>query len=241
MQQHGVATDFIWVSEESRTNVSVVMAGGGRYFKVNERGPKIAPAEQVALIDKVLSLATPDDWCVLCGSLPPNVPDGIYANLITQLQMKGTRVVLDTSGEALRLGCAASPYLVTPNSSEAIELTKELKPSVAAKLIYQLGPSHVVVTLGQDGAMLVDAQGVQVITPPTVDERNAIGAGDALVGGLVYSLEQGLSLDEALRWGVACGTVASSLEGTAFGDRTTIGCMLSQLIAGNSPDAPRIE
>jgi len=229
LQERGVRTDFVWIAEETRTNVSIVTTDGGHSLKVNEAGPTITAAEQEALVRKVLDSVNAGDWCVLSGSLPPNVSSGLYAELATELQKQGVQVILDACGEALRLGCAARPFLVTPNASEATELTHQTKPMDAAHQLRRMGSDHVIVTLGRDGAMLVDDDGIFHIATPKIVERNAIGAGDALVGGLVYALAEELPLNEALRWGVACGTIAASLAGTAFGDRTEIASMLGQL------------
>jgi 1-phosphofructokinase family hexose kinase len=233
LHAHGITTDFVYVSEETRTNVSVVVEQGGRSLKVNTLGPNILPTEQIALVKKVLHLTTSGDWCVLCGSLPPKVSAKIYAELVTQLRLKGVHVILDASGEAFRLGCAAAPFLVTPNYSEALELSQESEAVAAARWIHSIGPSHVIVTLGCDGAMWVNEEAIEWLSSPTLDERNATGAGDALVGGMVFSLEQGCSLGEALRWGVACGSVAASLAGTEFGDRPTVESMMNQLTQRN--------
>ncbi len=229
LQECGVATDFVWIAEETRTNVSIVTTEGGHSLKVNEIGPTITAAEQGALVRKVLDSVNAGDWCVLSGSLPPNVSSGLYAELTTELQKQGAQVILDASGEALRLGCAARPFLVTPNTSEATELTQQTTPIDAAQQLRRMGPDHVIVTLGCEGAMLVDDDGIFHIATPEIVERNAIGAGDALVGGLVHALAEESPLNESLHWGVASGTIAASLAGTAFGDRTEIESMLGQL------------
>src|SRR5690606_26986714 len=103
------------VSGETRTNFSVVDQAHAHYFKVNQPGPMVSFEEQRALLAEIRRLATPGDWWVLSGSLPPGAPVSLYADIIGLVQAVGGHAVLDSSGEALHLGCAAGPALIKPN------------------------------------------------------------------------------------------------------------------------------
>ena len=114
-----IGADFVWVAGETRTNISIVTPAGGHYIKVNEKGPLVMLAKQDELLEKIAALAHRGDWWVLAGSLPPGIPEAYYARVVSGLIDPGARPVLDTSGEALRLGCQERPYLVKPNAEEA--------------------------------------------------------------------------------------------------------------------------
>jgi len=230
----GIGTDFITVSGETRTNVSIVTEPATQYVKVNEPGPTISPEELADLRRKVRALAQAGDWWVLAGSLPPGAPPAIYAHLTADIQAAGGRVLLDTSGEALGLGCGARPFLAKPNDVEAHQLTglpvsNALEIAAAAQAVQASGVGNVVVSLGKAGALLVDGRAVWRAASPAIQERNPIGAGDSMVGGLVYALSQGCSVAEALRWGIACGAATASLPGTAVGDRPLVESLLPQV------------
>ncbi len=234
LQSLGIATDFVWVAGETRTNVSIVSLSQSRYVKANEPGPTISPQEQQALLEKINSLAKEGDWWVLAGSLPPGVPDTIYAEIIAAVKARRARVILDTSGPALEHGCQAGPYLVKPNAYEAHKLTglpvdSTAQIAAAAAAILQLGVACAVVSLGKDGALLCADQQVWIAHSPKIEERNPIGAGDSMVGGMVWGLQAGLGLPDALRWGIACGAAAASLSGTAVGERDLVESLLSQV------------
>lgn len=223
----GIATDFVWIAGETRTNVSIVTAEHDRYLKVNEPGPTIREQEQQKLLAQIRQLAGPKDWWVLSGSLPPGVPDDFYAQIITLVRHAGGHAILDASGPALRHGCAAWPLLVKPNDMEAHNLTRLPVGSVAeivtaAAEIQRLGAVNVIVSLGKKGAILVDDQQAWLLSTPPVAKRNPIGAGDSLVGGLVWGLDQGLALPKAVSWGIACGAATASRNGTAVGDREQV-------------------
>ncbi|MCA9231257.1 MAG: 1-phosphofructokinase [Planctomycetales bacterium] len=225
----GIATDFVWLAEETRTNTSIVAISEDQYLKVNETGPTVSPAEQAELVGKILRTVSRRDWCVLSGSLPPGISPSFYAELIEKLQQVGARAILDTSGEALSRGVEAAPEIVTPNLAEATELTGCADPVAAAQALRRRGARQVIITLGSRGAVLLEHDSLYQVTPPEIVERNAIGAGDALVAGIVFGLEDGMPLHEALRWGVACGTVAAGLAGTAFGDLKSVRQVFDQL------------
>ncbi|MGB5061040.1 MAG: PfkB family carbohydrate kinase, partial [Candidatus Promineifilaceae bacterium] len=104
LESLGIGIDFVPVSGETRTNVSVVTEPASHYLKVNEPGPTISASELDELRRKVRALSREGDWWVLAGSLPPGVPTAVYAHLIADIQAAGGRVILDTSGEALGLG-----------------------------------------------------------------------------------------------------------------------------------------
>ena len=223
----GIRTDFVQVAGETRTNVSIVTEDRAHYLKVNDPGPMITHAEQTALLRKTRALAQPGDWWVLAGSLPPGVPATFYAEVIRLVQSAGAHAVLDTSGEPLRVGCTARPFLVKPNATEVSELAGTRVTSLdearsAIGKIHTLGVHNVVISLGRVGALYSDGQNIWQAEPPEVDECNPIGAGDAVVAGLVWALSRDYGGSEALRWGVACGAAAASLDGTAMGPRSLV-------------------
>jgi len=101
--------------------------------------------------------------------------------------------------------------------------------AAAAQAMRDLGVGHVVVSLGKQGALLADADGVWWANSPTIEEKNPIGAGDSMVGGLVWGLSQEMALPQALRWGIACGAATASRSGTAVGTREMVETLLEQV------------
>jgi 1-phosphofructokinase family hexose kinase len=234
LQSLGIGTDFVWISGETRTNISIVTPAGGHYIKVNEKGPVIAPEKQKDLLDKIAGLGQAGDWWVLAGSLPPGAPDSFYGEIVRALTHRGARVLLDTSGASLRLGCQERPYLVKPNLEEARALTglpmaSPVEIALAAAEIRRLGAENIVISMGKAGALLHTVEATWLVYSPTIVEKNPIGAGDSMVGGLVWALTQGLALKEALGWGVASGAATASLSGTEVGSRALIEELFSQI------------
>jgi 1-phosphofructokinase family hexose kinase len=227
LAEAGVAVDLVPIEGETRTNVTVVDAA--RHLKVNEAGPTVSAAEQRRLLEKVRALVRAGDFWVLSGSLPPGAAPELYAEIVRIVNEAGARALLDASGPPLARGCGAAPFLVKPNAAEAAELTglpveDETGARAAAARFHAMGVAQVVVSMGERGAVLSSGAGARawVARPPAVVERNPIGAGDSMVAGLVWALSRGLAVEEALRWGVASGAAAASLDGTAFGTRAQV-------------------
>jgi 1-phosphofructokinase family hexose kinase len=233
LQSLGINTDFVWISGETRTNFSLKSASSQHLIKVNEPGPQISVEEQNSLVKKVIDRCHPGDWWILAGSLPPGVPSNFYANLIESIQSREGKVLLDTSGQPLFEGCRSLPYLIKPNHIELNELTGlpvETHDQIffAAQKVQAMGIEIIVVSLGKKGALMVTDPEACFVISPTVQEHNPIGAGDSMTAGLVWSFSRGLPLEEALRWGAACGAATASLDGTAVGSLDLVKQLFSQ-------------
>jgi 6-phosphofructokinase 2 len=229
----------VTIAGETRTNIVIAGADSERYVKVNEAGPTIQAEEVAQFMDKVRQRAAGgekhaagDTW-TLCGSLPPGVPDDFYAQIIQVLQPLGVRVLLDTSGAALRLGAEARPFLVKPNTDEAAAFVGhpvETRDDAlrAARAFLERGIAQVALSLGAEGLLLATRDAAVFAIPPAVSVKNVTGAGDALLAGLAYALERGLPLAEQARWGVAAGTASAMHEGVGVVTRESV----EQIYAG---------
>jgi 1-phosphofructokinase family hexose kinase len=148
---------------------------------------------------------------ILSGSLPPGLPAGFYGELVCAAHQQGCRVILDASGEGLRLGMAAGPDLVKPNREEAEAATGQAiengaSAATLARQMAAMGPASVALSLGKEGVLWSGSGTTLVATAPEVKGRSAVGSGDAMVAGFAYAGEKKLPPREALRLAVACGT-----------------------------------
>lgn len=134
---------------------------------------------------------------MLAGSLPPAVPDSFYAQIIAILNAHQAISILDTTGESLRLGCEAKPFLVKPNAEETQKLTglpveTTAQIVIAAKELRKMGAQNVVISMGKKGALLQTADKSWLVHSPKIQEKNPIGAGDSMVGGLVWGCRRAI-------------------------------------------------
>lgn len=236
LQGMGIATDFVWVDQDTRTNTMIIEAEGTWHIKINEPGPSISPADIEQLFLKVEAYARRDDLWVLSGSLPPDVPENLYARLIMLFHERGARVYLDTSGKALLLGCQAAPYLVKPNVFEASQVVgfsiDDLEDAQRAALFFlRLGVEYFALTMGADGLLLASQREMALAIPPKINVRNTAGSGDSLLAGIIVAQSRGYDLVEVARWGVAMGSASTETEGVSEFDYDRVQALLAEVDA----------
>ena len=219
LTQAGYLCDFTEVTGETRANITVIDDATGVTTKLNEPGPRVTEEDIAALERRLTGCLSGGDLCILSGSLPQGAPADTYARLIERLHGSGAHVALDTSGEALRLGCAARPEMVKPNLVEAAELLgrplgEDADPRETLGAILACGPRRALLSLGRRGAAYAADGRLWLGRAPEIAEVNAVGAGDALLTGALWAELQGLPPEEGLRWGVAAGTAAAMGQGS---------------------------
>lgn len=202
----GVDDGFIRLPGETRTNVKLTEPGG-RTTDINLPGLSIDPALMSRLNDRILALKP--TLIVLSGSLPVGMPNTIWADLAEDWEGRGTRVLLDVSGEPLMeaLGRAILPFAVKPNRDELAAVMGAFSDDAAllkqARALHAKGIALVVVSLGSEGAVFVSEEGALFAAPLKVGAVSSVGAGDAMVAGLCAGLAEGASLERLARLSTA--------------------------------------
>jgi 1-phosphofructokinase family hexose kinase len=226
LQHEAFGKELVKIRQQIRTNVTI-SDRKGLSIKLNELGPKIAQAEQNRVIKAVEKHLPEASWLMLCGSLPPGVDTHLYTKLIRLAAKHDVKSLLDTDGDALLHGLEAEPTLVKPNQSEAERLLNS--PLItrsqwvdAVQRIKDMGAQSVVLSLGARGIVAANDEGVLEAAPPVVEAVCPIGAGDAAAAAIVWSLDRGDSVSEALRWGVAAGTASCMLPGISLANAEQI-------------------
>ncbi|MEU9186878.1 1-phosphofructokinase family hexose kinase [Streptomyces sp. NPDC048484] len=211
----GVVDALVPVSGSSRRTIGVVDTTTGDTTQLNEPGPAITPREWSAFQEAYEVLLRSSSAVALCGSLPPGVPVGAYAQLVRTARALAVPVLLDTSGEPLRRGVAARPDIVKPNADELAELTGAHDPSQATRDARRRGAHAVVASLGAQGLLARTPDGDWRATPPRPVRGNPTGAGDSVVAGLLSGLAERLPWPERLARAVAlsAATVLAPVAG----------------------------
>ena len=181
-------------------------------------GNEFSEDEKEKILQTIKDLDT--DYLVISGSLNEGLPTNFYQKIAEIAKEANIKVVVDTSGEALQKVLETGVYLIKPNIGELAELigVERLElPEVekaAKKLIENKSAEIVVVSLGADGAILVAKDETHLVKAPKVEKKSTVGAGDSMVGGMVWALSQNKTLKEVIQIGVCCGTAATMNEGT---------------------------
>ena len=209
--------EFVTVEGAVRTNTKIVSRDGKGVTELNEPGAPITDRELEAFFALVERRASASDYLVLTGSLPPGCPPDTYRELIRRAG--DVPCVLDVGGEALNLGVEAKPFLIKPNLQElqdsvGMELRTMRAIRDAATSYLRKGVQHVVVSMGSIGAMYVGGDASFFAPAVKVKVRSTVGAGDAMIGGLLKGLDREKSVVRAFRYGVAAGAASVMTEGT---------------------------
>ncbi len=221
MEKEHVRCDFIDVGEGfTRINVKIMDNGMTEF---NGAGISLKEAHIEALTEKIRKIR-PDDLLVLSGSIPKGAGKDLYARLLSAAA-PGVRTVLDTSGEALTAALPCRPFLIKPNRDELSEAAgKELDSAEeilqAAKILQDRGAKNVLVSMGEDGAMLLTESGEVYVEPAIPVEALApIGAGDSMIAGFLYRYLETGDMKDALLFGIAAGSATASSPWLAEGAR----------------------
>ncbi len=238
LEQEGVAHRPIAIDGFTRESLAVEERHTGRQYRFILPGPEISPRDQQRCLDELALLAPTAAYIVASGSLPLGVSDDFYARVAQLAQSLGKRLILDTSGPALKQA-GGGIYLLKPSLRELEDLTgREIRSQrqqeqAARQLIEQGRCEIVVVSLGPNGALLVSGDGSERFGAIPVEAKSSVGAGDSMLAGIVLGLSRGLPLHEAVRFGMAAGAAALLGSGTELCRRADVD-RLYQPISGNS-------
>lgn len=215
----GIEDRFVRIAGHTRLGIKIVDRDSQQTTDINLPGLRPDQDAVDTLLAGLPALAAESDTCVLTGSLPPGLPVDFYAGLIRLLRGQGCPVVLDSSGPALRAGLAAGPAVLKPNLAELEELVGSRFASgdlggivAAARALFCPGVELVVVSLGGAGALFVQPDQALHAAPPAVTVCSTVGAGDALVAGLISARLAGLDLAGCARRAVAFSLAAVTAE-----------------------------
>lgn len=212
LKERGMDTDFIRLPEgDTRINVKV---RGKLETEVNGSGPNIPDAYIQQLMEK-LKQVNDDDIIILSGSVPRTVPKDVYANIMEQMKERPVKIVVDAAGELMEQVLPHKPFLIKPNRAELEGLagkvlgrTREIMRS--AEDLQARGARNVLVSLGADGALLLDEKGkFHRIGVPKGELKTSVGSGDSMVAGFIAGYQKTGDYVTALRTGAACGSASA--------------------------------
>lgn len=190
---------------------------------VNAAGPPVPP-EKLALLYQILEGVGEGDTLVFSGNVPASLPDTVYSEMAAIVRKQKAKFVLDAAGKALLQALGQSPWFIKPNHEELAEILGEEVGSPAkalkgARLLQEKGALMVLVSMGEEGALLLGEDGRAFLAEnPRGRVRNTVGAGDAMAAGFLAGILSGAGPEEALRLGTAAGSATAFSDGLASRD-----------------------
>lgn len=213
-----IITDFIKLEKGiSRINIKIK---AGEETEINCQGPHIEESELERLLNKVDRI-NDGDTIVIAGNVPNTMPDDVYERILERIKGKNVRIVVDATKKLLLNSLKYKPFLIKPNRQELseifeTEISTEADIEKYAKELQKMGAQNVLISLGGDGAMLIDEFG-QKHKQGVLKEKviNTVGSGDSMVAGFIAGYEKEHSYPYALKLGSVCGNATAFLSGLA--------------------------
>lgn len=212
LKEKGINTDFIYLKTGlTRINVKIK---GHKESEINASGPDIDDNSLNELFSKLDTLKE-GDFLILSGSIPKSMPQDIYSIILKRLEGKGVEFIVDAEKELLLETLNFKPFLIKPNLAE-LETIADRKLNCpkdivdAALKLKEKGAKNVLVSLGKEGAVLIDEKGKTHKTKaPRGKLVNSVGAGDSMVAGFLKGYLDSKDYTAALNFGVAAGSATA--------------------------------
>ncbi len=222
LDEEGVTRWPVRIEGWTRENLNILEESSGRQYRFCREGPALSPEDVERCVGLVRGVRPAPAFLVASGSLPPGVAPDFYARMARLARESGTRLVLDASGEALKMAARTGVFLLKPSLREFQDLMEAPGADEARlvelgrELVARGGCDLLVLSLGSGGALWIAAEGEGRVSAPSVPVSSSVGAGDSMVAGMIHRLLRGSEVGVAVRYGVAAAAASVTMPGTAL-------------------------
>jgi 1-phosphofructokinase len=221
LRKLGIKEEMIRVEGTTRVNTKIKSLVSET--EVNSPGPKVSNQNYLELCNQVLALEETDLF-VLAGNPSGDFDESAYSKLAMFCRDNNVPFIVDSNKKNLIATLKYNPLLVKPNIHELEELfdvkiTSNDEVIKYGKKLLNLGSENVLVSLGKDGAMLLNDRGILTANAPVGELKNSVGSGDSMVGGFIYAYSLGMSDEARLQFSVACGSASAFSEELASNEK----------------------
>ena len=230
----GIACDFAWTGNDTRTNLKVIDPVLHTNTDINEAGMPVSDEVLETVYRKIDTATQPGDIVVFAGKAPSGAPDTVFADWIKRLKKKDVQVYLDADGELLIEGAKVKPALIKPNDLELSRLMGRSFNNIdeiadAARRLTVGGIETVAVSLGGDGALFVKGDTVLRGHGLKVEVRSTVGAGDSMMAALAFGAESGMDFRDTCALAMAFSAAAVTTPGTQPAEMEVVNALLKQV------------
>jgi tagatose 6-phosphate kinase len=208
LKQDGINSEFITIQGETRSCINIRDLATGKHSELLEPGAQVEESDLEKFLLLYQQAIKASQVVAISGSMPKGVPVNFYGKLVSIAKLQGKKVILDTSGDALKDNLASKPTMIKPNTDEIRQLFHSKLDSFtdlifAARKLYQDGIEIVVISMGKEGSLIACEDGIFRSNAPDVVAINTVGCGDSMVAGFAVGLARKFPLIECFRYAVA--------------------------------------
>lgn len=216
LKADGLSVVRLTAPGETRQSLAVTDRATGSQYRFVMPGPEWHRAHVSDMMSAIAEAARAGGWVVVSGSNPPGLAPGFEQMLTVRLQDGRARLLVDTSGDALRAlaGSSIPVDVLRMDSHEAEGLAGRPLPlrsdsaAFAAGLVRDGAAKSVIVARGADGSVIAGPDGAWHAEAAAVPVVSAVGAGDSFVAGFVLAVARDWPVEEALAMGAAAASAA---------------------------------
>ncbi|MDI3480661.1 MAG: tagatose 6-phosphate kinase [Tepidanaerobacteraceae bacterium] len=234
LSRMNIPHEFVRIEGETRSCVNIIDEATHIQTELLEPGPLITQKDVDRFINLYKNLLQQADVITMSGSAPRGVDINIYKTLIEIAKNYGKKVILDTSGEYLKVGIEAGPAMIKPNKKEAEQLLDVIIESaedagIAVRKLQNMGVEMPVVSLGSKGAVMASRSEILYAPAPRVNAINTVSCGDAMIAAFAVAMTRNYDAGEMLRLGVAVSAAKSMTTETGGCRRRDVEMMLNEV------------
>lgn len=184
--------------------------------------------------DEIFLLLEKENFITFTGRVPDGINIEDVKRLLRQLTERGCKIVLDSRSFEIEDIIDVKPWLIKPNQEEISHyLGKDIQTKeqavIGALALKEKGIENVMISMGEQGAILVCNEGAFVATAPSIQVESTIGAGDSAVAGFLVAASSSNPPDECLKTAVAYGSAACMQKGTKAPKKDDIRTLLKEI------------
>ncbi len=209
----------IEVLGNTRENFSVEETSSNHQFRFVMPGETLQNDETEKILKAVKNLEN-ISFLICSGSQPKSLADGFLSEIAAIAASKKIKMIADTSGAPLKSILHKGVFLLKPNLTELCFLAgkehldyDEIEDTASA-MVHNGSCEIMIVSMGSSGAMLVTKDMVRTFSAPVVKKISTVGAGDSMVAGITWMLGKNEPIENAVRFGIACGSAATVNKGS---------------------------
>ncbi len=236
-------TENHFQKSSKNTRMNIHDTSDGKELRFDLKGPELTQEEIEYIFNKISSLIENDSVVVLSGTMPPGIPADFLQKIIIKTNntdKKNVNFCIDSKGKFLRFASETNPFLIKTNLKEFSDLSDipanqlennyDLIIKTARKLISQGKAQNIIVSLGEEGAFLINKNNIYKATPSKqLIAKSPVGSGDSLLAGFIDSFIKTGDCANSLKQGVAYGTATALIEGSGIAEKKSVSQILPQI------------
>ena len=236
VDKDNIRNDFIPIYGKTRINMKIIESDG-KITEFNESGPEVFKDQINELMFKIEGYATENTVFVMSGNVPNGINKDIYKRITEIAHRRGAKVVVGAQGELLSNVIQSKPEMIKIKIKDIEErydkgeinyLDDEKIVHILSEIM-SMGIKYIILSFGEKGAVFASEDKILKCNSLKVKRHSTIGAGDALIAGMLYGIENKMSFEESVKYSMAVSTGSVMTIGTKAPSRKVVKSLIEKI------------